>query len=44
MTHHPHLHMIVPGGGLSMGWRPLDLMQAKLPPARARSIEAVFAV
>src|ERR1700704_6164606 len=42
MTHHPHLHMIVPGGGLSRdGWRPLDLMQAKLPPARARSIEAV---
>jgi Transposase zinc-binding domain/Putative transposase len=33
MTHHPHVHMIVPGGG--------GLMQAQLLPAGAGSLEAV---
>ena len=28
MTHHPHVHVIVPGGGLSAGWHPVD----RLPP------------
>ena len=36
MTHHPDVHMTVPSG-----WQPLDLMQAKLPAARARALEAV---
>ena len=35
MTHHPHVHMIVPGGGLSPGWQALDRRQAQLLPAGA---------
>ena len=41
MTHHPHVHMIVPGGGLSLRWQPLDRHQAKLLPARAGALQAV---
>jgi hypothetical protein len=42
MTHHPHAHMIVPGGGGVAGWQqPPDLMQAALLPARACSFKAV---
>ena len=44
MTHHPHVHMIVPGGGLSWMDSRWIACQAKLLPARARSVEAVSAV
>ncbi len=41
MTHHPHVHMIVPGGGLSTdGERWVRLPQGLLP-ARAGALEAV---
>ena len=44
MTHHPHVHMIVPGGGLSTdGERWVRLPQGLLP-ARAGALEAVPAV
>ena len=30
MTHHPHVHMIVPGGGISLGRHPLGRLPPKL--------------
>jgi Putative transposase len=30
MTHHPHVHMIVPGGGFSLRWQELGLLPASL--------------
>ena len=41
MTHHPHVHMIVPGGG-TLGRRPeLDRREADLLPSRARALQVV---
>jgi hypothetical protein len=37
MTHHPHVHMIAPGGGLS----PLDRLQARLLSAGSGAFQAV---
>ena len=41
MTHHPHIHMIVPGGGLSPRWRHLGCLPARLSPAGARALTPV---
>ena len=41
MTHHPHVHMIVPGGGLSADGQRWIACQAELLPAGARALEAV---
>ncbi|MGY4319379.1 hypothetical protein ACVWW1_008706 [Bradyrhizobium sp. JR3.5] len=30
LLHHPHLHCVVPGGGLSPRWQPLDRVPARL--------------
>ena len=35
MTHHPHVHMIVPGGGISVDGPTVDLMPARLLPVCA---------
>ena len=43
MTHHPHVHMIVPGGGLSLDGKPLDCHQAELLPAGAGALKTVSA-
>ncbi len=34
MTHHPHVHMIVPGGGISRDGEPLGLAAPGLPACR----------
>ncbi len=41
LTHHPHVHMIVPGGGLSPDGTPLGRLPARLLPARARALAPV---
>ena len=41
MTHHPHVHMIVPGGGISLDGTTLDVVPAGLLPAGAGALEAV---
>jgi hypothetical protein len=41
MTHHPHVHGIVPGGGLSAGRRTLGGLPAGFLPAGARALAAV---
>ena len=41
MTHHPHLHMIVPGGGLSPGGDRLGVVAPRVPAAGARAGQAV---
>jgi hypothetical protein len=41
LTHHPHVHIIVPGGGLSRGRIALDRLQARLLPACARALAPV---
>ena len=41
MTHHPHLHMIVPGGGLSARRPALDRVPADVLPPRARALAPV---
>ena len=41
LTHHPHVHCIVPGGGLSLDGVALDRLPAGLLPARARSLAPV---
>ena len=41
MTHHPHVHMIVPGGGFSLDGKQLGLMPAALLPGSARALELV---
>ena len=41
MTHHPHVHMIVPGGGIAPDGKPLDLVAPGLPAAGARARQAV---
>jgi len=39
MTHHPHVHMIVPGGGISLDG-PTGTLQARLPSAGAACFPA----
>ncbi len=34
MTHHPHVHMIVPGGGIAPDGSALDLVAPGLPAVR----------
>ena len=41
MTHHPHVHMIAPGGGLSPDGSALDCLPARLLPAGAGALQAV---
>ena len=41
LTHHPHVHGIVPGGGLVARRPALDRLQAGLLPAGARAVPAV---
>ena len=41
MTHHPHVHMIVPGGGISVDGPAWVALQAGLLPAGARALEAL---
>ena len=41
LTHHPHVHIIVPGGGISPDGAALDLLPARLLPPRARALAAV---
>ena len=41
MTHHPHVHMIVPGGGIALGREPMGIIAAGLPPSGARARQAV---
>ena len=41
MTHHPHVHMIVPGGGIVDGWHDVDRQAPELPPAREGAVAAV---
>ena len=41
MTHHPHVHMIVPGGGISARWLALDQQLGGLPAAGAGAVAAV---
>ena len=41
LTHHPHVHGIVPGGGLSARRRALGRLQAGLLPAGARALAVV---
>ena len=43
MTHHPHVHMIVPGGGIA-GWGTMGIVPTGLLPARARSLAPVPAL
>ena len=40
MTHHPHVHMIVPGGGISLDGSALGVWPAPLLPARAGALQA----
>ena len=42
MTHHPHVHMIVPGGGLSPDGARWIAAKPRLPPARAACSRALF--
>ena len=41
MTHHPHVHGIVPSGGTVPGWRPLGSVPARILPAGARALAFV---
>ena len=41
LTHHPHVHMIVPGGGLSADGSRWVACRPELLPARARAVSAV---
>ena len=41
MTHHPHIHMIVPGGGISLDGRALGASRARLPAAGPGARQAV---
>ena len=43
MTHHPHVHMIVPGGGAFKGWFKMDRQPQELLPVCPRSIPLVSA-
>ena len=41
MTHHPHVHMIVPGGGIALDGSSWVRVQARLLPAGARALDAL---
>ena len=41
LTHHPHVHMIVPGGGVSLDGESWVVLPAGLLPAGARALAAV---
>ena len=41
LTHHPHIHMIVPGGGISLDGQRWVSSRAGVPPAGARARQAV---
>ena len=41
MTHHPHVHMIVPGGGHRAGRHAVDREAGPIPPARDGAVAAV---
>ena len=41
LTHHPHVHMIVPGGGISLDGNALGVVPAGLLPPRARALAPV---
>ena len=41
MTHHPHVHMIVPGGGIATDGSRLDRQATQLPAAGDGAVEAV---
>ena len=43
LTHHPHVHMIVPGGGISLDGDKLGLLPAELLPARCACCRACSA-
>src|SRR6202011_3821213 len=40
MTHHPHVHMIVPGGGI-LGWPEVGILSTELLLGRPRAVTAV---
>ena len=42
LLHHPHLHVVVPGGGLSPRWQPMDLLPGWLFPAGCRFSPRLF--
>ncbi len=41
LTHHPHIHMIVPGGGISLDGHHWESCRTQLLPARARALAPV---
>ena len=41
MTHHPHIHMIVPGGGISLDGERLGLIPPRVPATCSRAREVV---
>ncbi len=41
LFHHPHLHCVVPGGGLSAQWQPMDCLPGWIFPVRAGALKAV---
>ena len=43
MTHHPHVHGIVPGGGIALGGKPLGRLQARFLPACEGALALVSA-
>lgn len=44
LTHHPHVHGIVPGGGQSPDWCALDRLQTRILPAGAGALALVRGV
>ncbi len=41
LTHHPHVHMIVPGGGISLDGNALGVVPTRLLPPRPRALAPV---
>ena len=41
LTHHPHVHIIVPGGRHRPGWTAMDILPPRLLPACPRSVAVV---
>ena len=41
LLHHPHLHCVVTGGGLSAGWHPMDFLPGWIFLTRPRALKAV---
>ena len=42
LTHHPHVHGIVPGGGLSLGWRALGQLASQASFCSVRVLSRLF--